>query len=612
MDYLKSHTAHNVTAIHQTENDYKDMPIYEFAQRPEIVDVMMRDEPAFRKYAQNKPYIKIGATFPNDLLLVYLPYNELINLIAATQSNYLRATPAPMGLLSRTGLIASGILQVQQRPYLDLRGRGVLIGLVDTGIDFTRPAFRYEDGSSKIKYIWDQEISKGKPADGIIFGTEYTQEQINEALKKDNPFEALLHRDNVGHGTFMSGVAASREDNEYLGAAPDSEIIMVKLRPIKDYYRQRFRIPDLQENAYSEYDSMLGVQYILNKAAQLDRPVAICFTLGSTLGAHDGFSVIEDYLTNIGRKRGTAVIVAAGNESNAGRHVQGRINEKGDSATIEMRVGDNVPAASAYFWNRPQDATYLSVKSPTGEMVHKIPGLRDEQFTQKLVLEKSTVYINYFFPEAGLGHDATELIIDMPTPGIWTITVHGRIVLDGTFHAWMPMAGFMHPDVEFITPNPQYTITMPGTALGVITCGAYDQKSNSLYSASSWGPTRLPKPAPDLVAPGVDVQGILPIPGRSKSSAEHTNFSQENLPNAGYGSMSGTSVAAAFTAGAAALMLQWGIVDQNYPRLNNLRIRAFMQQGCARSPNITYPNDQWGFGRLNLTETFNILREKQY
>ena len=592
LQYLKKYTIHNLSNISATQKkypEYETMPFYEFAARPEVVEVMMRNEPAFWNYINDKSYIKIGATFPDDLLLVYLPYNELADFIAATQSNFIHVAPAPMGLQSRSGLIASGILQVQQRPHLDLRGRGVLVGIVDTGIDFTRGAFRYEDGSSKIKYIWDQGIGDSEPAADIAFGTEYTQEQINLALKEEDPFETLPHRDNVGHGTFMAGISASREDNDYLGAAPDSEIIMVKLRPLKDYYRQRFRVPASQQNAYSEYDCMLGVQYILNKAAELNRPVAICFTCGSTLAAHDGFGTIENYLTSMSRRRGVGVSVAAGNESNAKRHAQGMIKGNDGSVTVEVRVGDDVPSASAYFWNRPIDTMYLSVKSPTGEIVHKAPGLRDEQFTQKLVLEKSTVHINYFFPETGLGNDLAELIIDLPTPGIWVITVHGRIILDGAFHAWMPMTGFMHPDVEFITPSPQYTITMPSTALGVITCGAYDNKNNSLYSASSWGPSRVPKIEPDLTAPGVDVQGILP---------------------GGYGGMSGTSVAAAFTAGATALMLQWGIVDQNYPGLNTPRMRSFLQQGCTRDQNITYPNDQWGFGRLNLMETFNILRNQ--
>jgi hypothetical protein len=180
------------------------------------------------------------------------------------------------------------------------------------------------------------------------------------------------------------------------------------------------------------------------------------------------------------------------------------------------------------------------------------------------------------------------VVLDNPTPGIWTITAHGELILDGVFHAWMPANGLAYPDVDFVSPNPYHTIVSPGTAANVTTCGAYDQRNDSLMSGSSWGPTRGTNlTLPDIVAPGVDVLGIYPW---------------------GSGTMTGTSVATAITTGAAALMLQWGIVKQNFPTLNNLRIRAFLIQGCDRDEDKTYPNNQWGYGRLDLMETFNVLR----
>jgi len=297
---------------------------------------------------------------------------------------------------------------------------------------------------------------------------------------------------------------------------------------------------------------------------------------------------MEEYLTGLARKPGVAISVAAGNEANTKRHTQGKIAKAGDFVPVEIRVGENVPSATAYIWSNAQDTIYISVKSPTGEIVSRRITFKEDFFSQKLVLVKSTVHINYFFPTACSGNDLIELIIDLPTPGIWTVNVHGSIVLEGVFHIWMPLTGFISNQVEFITPTPNYTVVMPGTAFSVITCGAYDQKNNSLYPASSWGPTRASSIAPELAAPGINVQGIFPT---------------------GYGEMSGTSVASAITAGAAALMLQWGIVDGNYPTLNNLRIRSFLVQGCTRDANVEYPNNQWGYGRLDLMQTFNLLRE---
>ncbi|MCL2172009.1 MAG: S8 family serine peptidase, partial [Defluviitaleaceae bacterium] len=588
LSYLQESHAPILAAARTNTSEYANMPMHEFVQNQNIIDVIVPNSSRLHEYAAEHPDIRIVANFCDNIALVYLPHENLDEFLDAVEANFIRAIAKPMGLLGRTSLIASGILQVQQRPYLDLRGRGVIVGFIDTGIDYTQPSFLYEDGSSKIKYIWDQTI-EGQAAPDLLMGSEYSQEQINNALRSDNPYTIVPTRDTVGHGTFLASVAAGREDNEYLGAAPDAEIIAVKLRPLKDFYRQRFHIPSHIDEAYSTFDCMLGVKYILNKAAQLGRPAAICFSLGSTFGSHDGFNLIEEYLTECGRKRGVSISVAAGNESNTKGHTHGRLEKNGDTATIEVRVEENAPSMAMLFWNRPVDYMYITVKSPTGEIVGRAPGMKDIRFTQKLVLEKSTVNINYFFPIAGLGEDIIELFIDRPTPGIWTITLHGDIILDGGYHAWMPLSNFRQSGVEFITPTPQYTITIPGTAVGVITCGAYDQKNNSLYAASSWGPTRLPSPAPDLAAPGVDVLGAYPW---------------------GYGTMSGTSVAAAITTGAAALMLQWGIIDDHYKNLNNLRIRAFLQQGCTRDPGATYPSDQWGYGRLDLMQTFNILRSQ--
>jgi len=194
--------------------------------------------------------------------------------------------------------------------------------------------------------------------------------------------------------------------------------------------------------------------------------------------------------------------------------------------------------------------------------------------------------MEYYLPLRASGEQFTRIKIIQPTPGIWTITVHGEIVLSGEYHFWMPLTGFIDPDTIFLSPTPNYTVVIPATATGVITCGAYDSRNNSLYSDSSWGPTRLPTVALHLVAPGVNVGGIFPT---------------------GQGQMSGTSVSAAITAGACALMMQWGIVDDNETSLSTERIKAYLIRGCVRDMLTEYPNDQWGYGKLNLYNTLNIM-----
>ncbi|HOR14121.1 MAG TPA: S8 family serine peptidase, partial [Clostridia bacterium] len=174
-----------------------------------------------------------------------------------------------------------------------------------------------------------------------------------------------------------------------------------------------------------------------------------------------------------------------------------------------------------------------------------------------------------------------------PTPGIWRIILQGEVIANGEFHAWLPITGIADPNVEFASPDPDYTVVIPATAVGALVCGAYDSRDNSLYIASSWGPTRVPRLAPDFTAPGVNVGGAV--------------------PGGGHGVFTGTSVAAAITTGASAILLQWGIVEGHEFFMNSARIRALLIRGCDRHPNIQYPNVQWGYGSINLMSSFRVL-----
>lgn len=554
---------------------------------PNMVSFITRFDEYFIDQIENNPNISPGKTLSGDYTVVYIPRDKIEETLEQIGQNIISIYPAIMGLLGQSDLEAAGIIQAQQQPYLDLRGQGVLLGFIDTGIDYTNNAFRYEDGSTKIKAIWDQTIA-GRPPVSYRFGTEYTEEQINEALSSDNPFEHVPSRDTVGHGTFLASVAGSRESGEYIGAAPDAEMLVVKLRKANPFHLERYMVPPDQENAFSSNDLMLGVEYMIEKANELDRPIAICIGLGTNAGGHDGFNIMEEYLARSANRTGVSISVAAGNEVLAQHHTQGRIDNQGDSRQIEVTVGEGATGGFNFqIWNAGADRISVSVTSPTGESVGRIPARVGPAFESKLVLERATVSIQYFFPLPGSGAQMTWIKVTDPTPGIWTIGLFGDIIIEGTFHAWLPMTGFIDPKIQFLAPSPNSTITLPGTALGVMTLGAYSTATKGLYANSSWGPTRLPSISPDLVAPGVDVSGIYPT---------------------GYGTMSGTSVAAAIATGACAQMLQWGIIEKNDISMNTFLIRAYFIRGCDRDPGITYPNDQWGYGRLNLINAFNQLR----
>jgi len=565
-----------------------DKALQDFINDPDTVDFVTRKSDYFLNYVKDNPNIVLTQTLYGNFIVGYISAANYDYILKTLGSGYISSVSSILGTLDRENLEKAGIIQVQNQPYLDLQGNGVLIGIVDTGIDYTKDIFIYEDGTSKIQYIYDQSVI-GNPPEGFFIGEEYSNEQINQALKSENPYDIVPQRDTSGHGTFLASVAAGRKSGEFIGAAPESELIVVKLKKARKFYLERFAVPEDQENAFESSAVIIGIEYILAKAKALNRPVAICLGLGTNMASHDGLSIFEQYLSTISNLRGVCLCTAAGNESEARHHTTGKLLMKGDTQNIDIKVG-GISGGDIFLsiWNNVSDRFSVSVRSPTGELVSRVPAKSGTIITTKLILEKASVTVEYFFPIEGSGSQLSVVIIRDATPGIWTITVYGDIVLDGTYHAWLPMTGFVSPYIEFMSASPYYTITVPGTMFGAICCGAYNTENNSLYTKSSWGPTRTPMMAPDLVAPGVNIGGFYPT---------------------GYGTMSGTSVATAITTGACALLLQWGIVNGNEIAMSTYQIRAYLIRGCNRSETISYPNTQWGYGSLNLIQTFQFMRE---
>lgn len=565
-----------------------DPALAEFIDSPDTVDFIVRQTEYLIAYLTNNPDVILTQTLGGRYVIAYIKRKNIDQLIQYMGTAFINAVPLICGLLDTVSIETSDILQVQQQPFLNLSGKGVLVGFVDTGIDYTKDTFKYEDGTSKIQYIYDQTV-RGNTPEGFFIGTEYTNSQINEALKAKNPYDIVPQKDTEGHGTFLASVAAgSKDQNSFAGTAPDAELIAVKLRRAKPAYYEELPIPPEQKNAYAYTDIMIGIEYILKKARELGRPVVICLALGTNQGSHDGYSIFEEYLSEIANQKGVCVCVAAGNESQARHHMQNLLSVKGEEQNIDIRVGENAGDILLSIWNTAADRLSVAVRSPTGELVGRIPAKPLTLFESELVLEKAKVSIQYFFPLETSGGQLTIVRLLNATPGIWTVIVHGDIVLDGSYHVWLPLTGFVSPNVGFLAPSPYTTTVLPATAFGIITCGAYNVNTNSLYLNSSWGPTRASVLKPDFVAPGVNVRGVYP---------------------AGYGTMNGTSVASAIASGASALLMQWGIVNKNDISMSTYQIRAYLIRGCIRSETIPYPNQQWGYGILNLRRTFILMQE---
>lgn len=558
-----------------------------FVNDPNTTDFVIRTNEYYLSELQNVPFVKLTQTLSDSFILGYVANDDVPRLADLLGTNYYSSLPYVLGLLDASALESAGISQVQEQSFLGLRGQGVLVGIIDTGIDYTNPVFRYEDGTTRIVSIYDQSRIGSPPKDFFI-GTEYSREQIDEALRSDFPYEIVPERDEVGHGTFLASVAAGRESGTARGAAPDSELVVVKLKSARQYVRRNYLVPETNENVYESSAVMLGIEYIIKKAKELGRPVAICIGVGTNSGSHDGNTLLEQYIGIISNITGVCICSAAGNESQERHHARTSIGRQNQTATIEINSGQNQSGIYLSILSSASDRISVSLRSPTGEIVGRIPAQGGTSYTTRLLLERSRVTIEYYFPLSISSGQATVIKIENATVGLWTVTLYGDIVLDGTVDAYLPLSSIGYPDVMFTSPDPNYTIAVPGTAYSVITCGAYNDVDNSLYVNSSWGPTRLPMSSPDLVAPGVNVTGIYPF---------------------GEGVMTGTSVAAAITTGACALMLEWGLVEGNAPTLDTFQIKGYLIKGCQRDGSANYPNLQTGYGRLDLFNSFNLMRE---
>ncbi len=495
-----------------------------------------------------------------------------------------------LGLLDEQSIEASGVRRLRNIAGLNLRGQGVLIGIVDTGIDYTHRAFINADGTSKIVTIWDQTIQDGPPPDGLYYGTEYTREQINAALQSDNPRAIVPSNDDIGHGTFLAGIAAGNEDtdNEFSGVVPDAEIVVVKLKPAKKNIREFYMLGD-DVICFQENDIMLGVKYLLEIASRYERPMSICIGLGTSQGDHDETGALSIYLSSVAQLNGVTVSIAAGNEGNSRNHYETTMLTGTNTETIELNIGPNLPGLYLEIWANSPNTFGVDLISPGGEYMPLILPRINERREVSFIFETTTISIYFQLIGSRAGAQLVILRLRNPSEGIWRIgiqKVNRTLPLD--LNSWLPVRTFIGEDTYFIRSSPYTTLTSPGNVFIPIVATAYDNLNDSLYIAASRGFTRTGRIAPSLAAPGVNLIGPA-------------------LDN-GYTRMTGTSVAAAHTAGIAAMLLEWGLVRENLDIMDGTDVKNLLLRGAKRDFNLTYPNREWGFGIIDIFGVFENLR----
>ena len=525
--------------------------------------------------------------------VLHIPMDDLERPMNFSYYTY-SAIPKLYSLLATDSMEASGILPASRIPAFGNQGQGVLIGFVDTGIDYQNPLFRKEDGSSRILGIWDQTLETGAPdpVTGFqaLYGTQYSREEIDQALAAPDPLALVPSADENGHGTFLASVAAGGEDpdQDFTGAAPRASIAMVKLKPAKAYLRDFYLIRE-GADAYQENDIMMGVSYLYFLARKYSMPLVVCIPLGTNMGSHMGMSRLGQYLNQVSLSNGSAVITAAGNETGARHHFRAVMDADTDEVTAELRVGEREAGFSMELWAENMGAYTVGFISPTGEVAREISvPLRGEN-TVSFLLEQTQITVYTQIADVSSGSQFIFMRFENPMSGIWRILIRNSLDIRETFHIWLPVRGFISDETYFLRPDPDTTITDPGNARYPITVTAYDHTKNSIYIHASRGYSLSGRIKPDLAAPGVNILGAS-VSGRRLIR------------------MSGTSVSAAHLAGAAAILLNWGVLNANYPYLNTPVLKSIFVRGAQRNPALTYPNREFGYGTLNLYEAFLHLR----
>ena len=519
------------------------------------------------KYSGNLDEVRsLGAIVEemrNEYAILTVKESQIPLISALPQIEYIEK-PKRLFFAINQAKAASCVNILQEAPP-NLSGRGVLIAVLDSGIDYFHEAFRKEDGSTRILELWDQ-----------IQNRIYTSEEINKALESGNRAAArqiVPSVDVSGHGTAVAGIAAGL-DGAYRGIAYESDLLVVKLGTARPGGFPRTT------------ELMRAVNYAVSFAADRFLSLVINISFGNTYGSHDGTSLLETFLDDIGNYGRTTIVVGSGNEGAASGHTSGILQLR-TTETVEFTVSSYESSFSIQLWKSYSDQFEISLQAPSGEQF----GPFSENLGPARFRYRRTQILLYYGKPGPFSTEQEiyfDFIPDEGTyveEGIWTFFLRPLSLVSRRYDFWLPSAGGLNTATRFLRPTPDTTLTIPSTASKVITVGAYNSYYNSYADFSGRGFTRLTNQVkPDLAAPGVGIMAPA--------------------VNGGYQSVTGTSFATPVVAGSAALLMQWGIVNENDLFLYGEKVKAYLRRGAGKLPGITeYPNPMVGYGRLCVEQS---------
>ena len=452
-----------------------------------------------------------------------------------------------------------------------LTGKGVLVAVIDSGIDYFHPDFRNPDGTTRIGLLADQDRDR-----------IYTREEINAALETGSRTSALAlvpSTDPSGHGTAVAAIAAGngREGNGvYRGVAYESELMVVKLgTPLTDSFPRTTQL-------------MKALDLVVRRAQDMNRPLAVNISFGNTYGSHDGTSLLETFINDMSGIGRNVIVAGTGNEGTGAGHRAGSL-VMGQEENAQLSIAPYETGMGVQLWKSYVDQFSIRLVTPSGEIIGPI----DSRLGPQTLRYGGTQILIYYGKPSPFSR-AQEVYFDfLPVrdyldSGIWTFRLTPERIVTGRYDMWLPSRGILNPSTRFLRPVPETTLTIPSTASNVISVGAYDDSYRAYADFSGRGFTRQTgQVKPDLAAPGVDI-----VTARR---------------GGGYEAVTGTSFAAPFVTGSAALLMQWGILQGNDPFLYGEKVKAYFTRGARHLPGYdVWPNERLGYGTLCVRDSLPL------
>lgn len=516
----------------------------------------------------------------NEYAIVRIAESRIERLTQIVEVEYVEK-PKKLFFQVANGRRVSCINEVQGTRF-SLFGQGILVAIIDSGIDYANADFRNADGTTRIKALWDQSLSPGegrRPPQGYASGAEYTETQINETLRETSPgkrMDLLPSQDISGHGTAVAGIAVGNGRNSggvYVGVAPQSELIVVKLGT------------PMQEGFPRTTELMQGIDYVIRKAVEFRMPIAVNISFGNTYGAHDGSSLLERYIDDVSNIWKSVICIGTGNEAASAGHTSGQLRE-GIEEQIELAVQERQPGISVQIWKEYTDIVEISLITPAGV---KVGPIQEISGPQRFTVGQTEILLYYGEPSPY--STSQEIYIDLLpqetyiSGGVWRIAITPKKIVAGNYELWLPSDNVLNRGTGFLYPSDSVTLTIPSSASRAISVGAYDALTFAYADFSGRGFTRVTNLVkPDIVAPGVNVTTVA--------------------AGGGYAQFTGTSFATPFVTGSAALLMEWGIERENDPYLYGEKVKAYLRRGARTLPGFTeYPNNQVGYGGLCVSES---------